>query len=148
MSSKEAQDDGTHQLLRGSRRLGLQAFRRVWSLEPTFRNAFLVAQLARVAGNEPLRTEVLQSMQRTAATQTGPQKPSEQTRAAAGLAVLELLRSGDASSKALRNIDALLLQADMTTRGECAYVVGQELAALGRTAEAELYWRRAGESGE
>ena len=79
-SSKEAQEDGMDQLVRGSRRLGLQAFRRVRSLEPTFRNAFVVAQLARVAGDEPLRTEVLESMQRAVARKTGQQESSEQAR--------------------------------------------------------------------
>ena len=133
---------GVYHLLHGSRRLGLLAFRRAWTLEPTYRHALIVAQLARATGNEALRNEVLEAMRRGKAEQTGQQTPQDEAADAAGLAVLQLLQTGDGSVARLREIDQLLRATTSTTRGEFAHIVGQELQAMGRTGEAELYWRR------
>ena len=141
-TGRSAREVGVYHLLRGSRRLGLLAFRRAWTLEPTYRHALIVAQLARVTGNEALRNEVLEAMRRVKAEQTGQQTPQDEAADAAGLAVLQLLQTGDGSVARLREIDQLLRTTTSTAHGEFAHIVGQELQAMGRTGEAELYWRR------
>ena len=61
---------------------------------------------------------------------------------AAGMAIVGLFRTGDASQERLERIDSLLCELDPTTRGAYAYYVGKELDRLGKTAEADRYWRR------
>ncbi len=142
-TAAEAAEDGVYQLVRGSRRLGFQAFRRAWSMAPTYRNGFLVAQLARVTGDEPVRAEVLAALQEYVREPVPLDESAEAARAAAA-AVLEFLQTKDTDdAAAFAKLDAVVRAADMTTRGECALMIGQELAARGRLADAEIYWRRA-----
>jgi hypothetical protein len=61
---------------------------------------------------------------------------------AVGLAIIQLMESGDASDERLSRIDELLCAVDPRTRSTYAYYVGKELETLGKEAEAEKYWRR------
>lgn len=142
-TSNEAADDGVYQWVRGSRQLGLQAFRRVWTLDPRPFHAFLVAQLARSSRNESLRSEILEAVAAIVAKPGDVLDPSQRAANEAALAVLEFLRSANASPEMLHEIDRRLLAAPPTARGEFACIVGLELAALGKTDEAEVYWLRA-----
>lgn len=143
LTSRETTEDGMYQLLRGSRQLGLQAFRRVWSLDQRPFYAFLIAQLARSTRDESLRDEMLAAVAESLIDAQGDETPAGRAAQAAATAVLDLLRSGEASPEVLAHINSRLLATTPTLRGEMAYIVGQELAALGQAEQAELYWFRA-----
>ena len=60
-----------------------------------------------------------------------PGSDDQQTEAA-GLAILQLLKTGDVADARLARIDELLSDLDEATRGAFAYFVAQELDALGK----------------
>ena len=57
--------------------------------------------------------------------------------------MLELLRSGNASPEALEDLDTRLVAAPPSRTRRIRLPVGRELAALGKSEQAELYWLRA-----
>jgi len=55
----------------------------------------------------------------------------------------KLLKSGDASEERLEQLEKMLTDIEEITRSAFAYFVGRELDELGKSEEAEKYWRRA-----
>ncbi len=134
---------GVFALLEEDPATALESYRRVWSLQTEFADAFMIAQVARQLGNEDLRQEVLNTM-RTKCLEGGTRlADGDRSVQAAGLAVLQLLATGEATEEQLKQIDELVGATDASTRSAFAYHVAQELVALGKAAAAQTYFRRA-----
>jgi len=129
-------------LLNGDSRNGLEAYRKALVFKPTFTCTFMVGQLARALGDEKMRTDVLDAMQKACIERADEKEPDDQKANAAGLAIIQLMKSGDASDERLARIEELLQATDPSTRGAFAYYLGKELDDLGKKADADKYWRR------
>ncbi|MHB8952871.1 MAG: tetratricopeptide repeat protein [Pirellulaceae bacterium] len=134
--------EGVFHLLNDDMRKGLEAYRGALAFKPTFTCTFMVGQLARELGDEKMRGNVLNTMQK-ACIESADDDPENQKVNAAGLAIIQLMKSGDASKERLSRLDELLVAVDETTRSAFAYFLGKELHVLGKSSEADLYWRRA-----
>ncbi|MHB8972267.1 MAG: tetratricopeptide repeat protein [Pirellulaceae bacterium] len=133
---------GAFHLLNGDTRDGLDAYRKALVVKPTFTCTFMVAQLARALGDEKMRSDVLDAMQKSCLERAEEKESDEQKGMAAGLAIIQLMKSGDASEERLARIDELLQAVEPTSRGAFAYCLGKELDDLGKKSEADKYWRR------
>ena len=134
--------EGAYHLLNGDERSALEAYRAALAFRPSFTCTFMVAQLARTAGDERLRSEVITAMQKARIESTQEAKPEDAKTDAAGSAILQLMKSGDASAARLEKLEKLLSEIDATACAALSYFVGKELDALGKKDEAEKYWRR------
>ena len=132
---------GAYQLLQGDRDRALESYRKALEFYPSLTCAFMIAQLSRDRGENAARAEVLDAVAK-AVTEKPTESPQEPQVVAAGLAIIELMKTGDASEPRLAQVDKLLSELDFSARSDFAYFVAQELATLGKTAEAEQYWRR------
>ena len=120
----------------------LGTFRRSFDAQPTFVCAYMLAQLSRELEDEPSREEVIAATEE--AIEKAQEDPERKGRLdEVGLAILELLKTGDTSGERLEKIERLLGPIEPAHRSAFAYFLGRELAALGQTEEAEKYWRRA-----
>ena len=134
--------EGAYHLLNGDSRQAMEAFRIAHAEKATFSCAFYIAQLAREAGDERGRMEVLNAMQKTAMQESLEATPEDRAMNAVGLAILQLIKTGDASTERLAKIEKSLANVESITRSSWAYLLGQELEYLGKHDEAEKYWRR------
>jgi tetratricopeptide (TPR) repeat protein len=134
---------GAYYLLEGHAGQALDSYRQAASFRPTFTCTYMIADLSRELGDDNGRLEVLNGFA-PALEQWKAQDPQYDTYAdAAGLAILELIKTGDASDNRLADIEKLLVELAPNTRGAFAYFVAKELEFLGKEKEAEKYWRRA-----
>ena len=134
--------EGAYHLLNGDERSALEAYRAALAFRPSFTCTFMVAQLARTAGDERLRSEVITAMQKARIEAPRRRSPEDAKTDAAGSAVLQLMKSGDDSTARLEKLEKLLSEIDATACDALSYFVGKELDALGKKDEAEKYWRR------
>ena len=131
--------------LSGNRQLGLLAFRRAWTLEPTYRHALIVAQLARILAMRHCETKCSRPcggsrLSRPANRRRRTKRPMPRGWPSCSCCKPEMGPWHDCG----RSINSCAPR--LRPRGEFAHIVGQELQAIGRTGEAELYWRRTGQS--
>ena len=133
-------DLGTYRLLQGKPREALDVFRRSYDTEPMFTVAFIIAQISRDLGDEQTGPKLLDTFKKAIqnAQEESEWKPEE-----VDMAMLECLRTGDTSPERLQELDKLVAAVDANTRTMYSYFIGKELAAAGKQAQAELYWRRA-----
>ncbi|NLX55886.1 MAG: hypothetical protein GXY58_12290 [Planctomycetaceae bacterium] len=134
--------EGVFHLLNDDAAQGLVAYRKALSPRPSFSCTYMVAQLARAAGDEKLRADVLSTMRKASVEYAEGEDMIEPEVLALGMAIIQLLESGDASDERLSRLDELLGAVGALERSAYAYYVGKELEALGKQAEAEQYWRR------
>ena len=101
----------------------------------------MLAQLAREVGNDDRRLQLLDGVEDSLPEmkQHNTFRPEVEK---VGMAIIELMRSGDASEKRLGRIDELLGKVEENTRSAYSYFVGMELDKLGKTEVADLYLRR------
>ena len=133
---------GAYRLLEGDVRGALDAYRKAQSLAPSFGCSFMISQLARQLSDGKMSKRVLQEMEMTAEKNKKSYESFESIKPA-GLEVLELIKSGEASVERLKRIDNLLAEIGDGSCSAFAYFVGKELHGLGKSDEAERYWRRA-----
>ncbi len=133
---------GVYQILEADDRKALTSFRQALAAYNKFSCAFMVAQLARGMGEEPLRRRTLDDMMKECFEIRLSGDKEKMKVMPAGMAILKMLMTGDASDERLRKIDDLMRNVDLPTRCAFAYHVAKELDALGRMSKAEEYWRR------
>ena len=133
---------GTYYALEGDTHAALKAFRRAMADRPNYQCTFMVAQLAHDVYDPRLRSATLATMQTYCLEHMAGAEPDKTQVHAAGLAIMQLMKSGDTAPERLQEIDALLGDVDETTRSAFAYFIGRELEARGDTTQAERYWRR------
>jgi len=131
---------GAYHILEQDLPSALQAYQKSQSIKAVFTCSFMIAQLSRQLGNEEARTQVLADIEKAAEDPDHFGKEVTEV----GLAIVELLKTGDDSPEKIGRIEKLLENYDKeVTRSAFAYFVGAELEALENQEEAEKYWRRA-----
>ncbi len=133
---------GAYRFLKGDTQAAMEAYRKALSYRTTFTCSLMIAQMARQLGDEKTREKVLLEMEKASEQQKGTERYDEAVHAV-GLKIVELLKSGDASEDLLDQIEKMLTNIEENTRSAFAYFVGRELDELGKSEEAEKYWRRA-----
>ena len=134
--------EAVYHLVSGNADRAMQAYQVALAYRPSFTCAFSIAHLAREAGNDRLRMETLNTMQKAYAEITEEETAEEASVSAAALAILQLMKTGDASPERLGKTEQLICKTDQISRSVLAYYLGKELDALGKQEEAEKYWRR------
>lgn len=120
----------------------LEAYQVALSAAPSYNFSFKVARLARQTGNDRLRTETLNAAQKIQLEFDDDSPLAERQVVAAGVAVLQLMKTGDCSPERLAKIEQRLSELDASGFAISACDLAMELSALGKTEEAEKYWRR------
>jgi len=133
---------GVFRLLEGDKPGALDAYHKAQNFGPTFTCTLMIAQLARQLADEKMREKVLLEMAVTAEKHLGKEEDNKDVYQA-GLAIIELLRTGDASEERLKQIEELLVKVDDNARSAFSYFVGKELNAMGKWKEGDTYLRRA-----
>ena len=133
---------GVYHEVSGDPAAALEAYQAALAFRPSFNCSIKVARLARQTGGERLRTETINAAQKAPLENSEEVSPEERKVIAAGQAILQLMKTGDASPERLGKIEQLLLEVDSGGRAIYACELGMELDALGKKAEAEKYWRR------
>ncbi len=119
----------------------LESYRKALAFQPSFTCTFMISEIARQLGDDKLRDEVLAKMEKASVELTRTANPEQAKVYAAGIAILELVKSGDASKTRLDRIEQLLFELPLGSRCPFAHYLGVELLALGKKDEAEKYWR-------
>jgi tetratricopeptide (TPR) repeat protein len=127
----------------GNLSAALASYQAAAAFRASFGCSLMVAHLARKVGDENTRTEALNAIQKAYLETTDQQTPDEAKTGAAGMAILQLMKSGDASPEKLAKIEELLSVNVAGVRTGLATCLALELDALGKKDEAEKYWRRA-----
>jgi tetratricopeptide (TPR) repeat protein len=133
---------GGYHLLQGDRDRALETYRKALAFYPSFTCAFMVSQLSREKGDGAGSAETLAMMKEAATAEVRGEDALTPEAVAAGLAVMELMTTGDASDQRLAHIDALLGKLEEGARCAFAFFVAKELERLEKTDLAEQYWRR------
>ncbi len=133
---------GVYRLLELDNRGACTAFRHAFASESDFASAFMVAQLSRELGDETTRRRTLNQMMKECIEIRLSGDQAKMNTLPLGSAILDVLRTGDASEQQLRDIDDLMRDADPPTRCMFAYFLAKELDTLGKMSKAEAYWRR------
>ena len=134
---------GVFQLLHGELDAARDSYQKALAFYPSYTCAFMVAQLSRELEDEPTRKQVLQTLQAVADSRI-TSLPFSKTVNRVGLALLELMQTGDTSPEKLALIEEHLVNLNTnSSRSTYAYFFATELAALGLQEEAEKYWRHA-----
>ena len=133
---------GVFHEVNGDPAAALDAYQAALTFRPSFNVSFKVARLARQTGDERLRTETLNTAQKVHLQTTEEQPPEERKVIAAGLAILQLMKTGDASADRLAKIEKLLMEVDGGSRAAYCGDLAMELDALGKKEDAERYLRR------
>ncbi len=102
----------------------------------------MVARLSREHGSERLFKRELAAIEKLAVESRMSATPDNAKILLAGLAVIRLMKTGDASADRLAKIDARLCAAGPEYYPEFAYFVGKALEDIGESAQAEKYWYR------
>ncbi len=123
-------------------RVCIESYQKALAYKPSFTCTFMISQLARQLGDDNLRDEVLAKMEKASVDLVRTAKPEQVDLFAAAVAILELVKSGDASKERLDRIDQLLFKLQPEGRSAFAHYLAVELFALGKKAKAEWYWRQ------
>lgn len=142
-ATRETQIDlGIFNILTGNLEAAREAYRQALSFKPTFTCTYMVAQLSRDLGDDAARASVISDMKAYVASQ---QEDPEYDKSVdeVGLAILNIIETGEVSDEQLAKIEKLLEATVSNTRGAFSYFLAVELHALGKTDEARKYWMRA-----
>jgi tetratricopeptide (TPR) repeat protein len=134
--------EGAYHFTNGKLQDALQAYQTASVFRPSFSCSFMVALLARALRDEESRSYALDDIQKSYLQAPDQQTPDGAKVGAAGMAILQIMKSGDASPEKLAKIEELLSAIGPEARTSLAYCLGKELDALGKKEEAEKYWRR------
>jgi tetratricopeptide (TPR) repeat protein len=134
---------GAYCLLQSDLPGALEQYQRAGAYAPNYSCTFAVAQIARELGDEQTRLATLDAMEKAVMEAKVAGETRDAKVDAAGMAIIELMRSGDASKERLDTLESLLTALDSTSRTAFAYHVAKELDHLKQTAQAELWYRHA-----
>lgn len=142
-ATRETQIDlGIFNILNGNLEAAREAYRQALSFKPTFTCTYMVAQLSQELGDDAARQSVLADMKAHVASQ---QENPEYDKSVdeVGLAILNVIETGEVSDEQLAKIEKLLEATVSNTRGAFSYFLAVELNVLGKIDEARKYWMRA-----
>jgi hypothetical protein len=135
---------GAYFVLLGDAKSAREAYQEALKIQPSFSGTCMAALLSRELKDETTRIELIAAMEKAVANPQG-QNPRTPAIDKAGLLILELMRTGDASPGRIASVEASIAAIDdndRTTRCAMNFYAGAELEALGQINEAEKFWRR------